>query len=301
MEQIKPRSPFFALVMSLMLPGFGQLYNGEVNRAIWLFLGFAFLSVPGIALVALYLPDGLMMPALLLSLMAALSLWLYGMLDAWRQAKLRRVYTPERWQASGAYVLVLILCNGLALPLLIDYVRTHQVESFRIPSTSMEPTVLKGDILFADKRYNCGGCDQGIQRGDIAIFTYPNDRTLKYIKRIIAIPNDRVEIKGQDIWVNGTSLSAQSGTDASSAGTLESEGDRHWSVHRGASAQPSVGADLVVPPGQVFVLGDNRAASTDSRKFGTVPMQDVVGRARQVWFSYSTEGVRWQRLGLSFK
>jgi signal peptidase I len=301
MQESKPRRPFLALAMSLVLPGFGQLYNGEVNKAIWLFLGFAFVSAPGVALVALYLPDGWMMPALLLSLAAALSTWLYGMVDAWRQARLNREYQAERWQVSGTYMLVLLMCNALALPLLIDYVRSHQVESFRIPSASMEPTVLRGDILFADKRYNCGGCRQGIQRGDIAIFTYPNDRTVKYIKRIIALPGDRVQIKGRDIRVNGNPLSPQSGAATSVAETIETEGDRRWSVLWGPSVEPPPEADLIVPPGQVFVLGDNRGASTDSRKFGTVPMQDVVGKARQIWFSSGPEGIRWQRLGLPFE
>lgn len=301
MQELRPRSPSFALIMSMVLPGFGQLYNGEVNKAIWLFLGFALLSVPGVALVALYLPGGWMMPALLLSLTATLSLWAYGMFDAWRQARLRREYMPERWQVSGAYLLVLIICNALALPLLIDYVRTHQVESFRIPSASMEPTVLKGDILFADKRYNCGGCKHRIRRGDIAIFTYPNDRTLKYIKRIIALPGDRVQIKGKDIRVNGNPLSPQSGAAAPGMETVESEGDRRWRVLWGQSDQPPPDADLVVPPGQVFVLGDNRSASTDSRRFGTVPMQDVVGKARQIWFAHGPEGIRWQRLGLTLE
>ena len=279
MSEIQPRKPLLALLMSLVLPGFGQLYNGEVNKAIWLFLGFALLSIPAVALVAHYLPDGWMLAALCLSLAAALCLWVYGMVDARRQAQRRPQYRPERWQVSGMYLLVLLVCNGLALPLLIDFVRTYQVESFRIPSASMEPAVLKGDVLFADKRYNCPGCKQGIRRGDIAIFTYPNDRTLKYIKRIIALPGDRVQIKGREIQVNGRPLSSAAAAVQDDAQTQGED------------------ADLLVPAGQVFVLGDNRSNSYDSRKFGTVPMQDVVGRARQVWFSYGPQGVRWARLG----
>lgn len=301
MQEITPRKPLLALLMSLVLPGFGQLYNGEANKAIWLFLGFALLSIPGVALVALYLPDGWMMPALLASMTATLSLWLYGMFDAWREAKKRRDYRPRAWQTSGAYLLVLIACNALAMPLLIDYVRQHQVESFRIPSTSMEPTVVQGDILFADKRYNCGGCKHRIRRGDIAIFTYPNDRTLKYIKRIIALPGDRVQVSGRDIRVNGNALSAPPAAAPSGNETVETEDGRRWRVLWGDAAPAPADADLVVPPGQVFVLGDNRGASTDSRKFGFVPMQDVVGRARQVWFSKGPDGMRWQRLGLSLE
>jgi len=285
MSNIEPRKPLLALLMSLVLPGFGQLYNGQVNKAIWLFLAFALIGVPGIAVVALYLPAALMVPTLLLSVVVVVALWLIGMADAWRQAAKQHNYVVAAWQCSGAYALVFCLCSGLALPLLIDYVRTYQVEPFRIPSASMAPAVLQGDMLFADKRYNRagwagvpGGHTIAIARGDIAIFTYPNDRTLKYIKRIIALPGDRVKIQNGDVQVNGASLMLAPSSQINS--------------------QPAtVDLDITIAPGQVFVMGDNRSNSKDSRDFGSVPMQDVVGKALQVWFSGGPGGVRWQRLG----
>ena len=286
MPNIQPRKPFVASLMSLVLPGFGQLYNGQVNKAIWLFLAFALISVPGIAAIALYLPTVLTVPTLALSLIAVVAMWLFGIIDAWRQAGQRQHYLAAAWQCSGAYAAVLVLCSGLALPLLIDYVRSNQVEPFRIPSASMAPAVLQGDLLFADKRYNRagwagvpGGQTSSIARGDIAIFTYPNDRTLKYIKRIIALPGDKVKIQNGEVQVNGVLLAAAlpsaQATDKPAANEL----------------------DITVAAGQVFVMGDNRSNSKDSRDFGSVPMQDVVGKARQVWFSSGPDGVRWQRLG----
>ena len=286
MSNIQPRKPFVASLMSLVLPGFGQLYNGQVNKAIWLFLAFALISVPGIAAIALYLPTVLTVPTLALSLIAVVAMWLFGIIDAWRQAGQRQHYLAAAWQCSGAYAAVLVLCSGLALPLLIDYVRSNQVEPFRIPSASMAPAVLQGDLLFADKRYNRagwagipGGQTSSIARSDIAIFTYPNDRTLKYIKRIIALPGDKVKIKNGEVQVNGVLLAAAlpsaQATDKPAATEL----------------------DITVAAGQVFVMGDNRSNSKDSRDFGSVPMQDVVGKARQVWFSSGPDGVRWQRLG----
>ena len=275
MRKISPRNPWTAAGMSLLLPGFGQIYNGEVNKAIWLFLCFALLSVPGIALVALYLPGPWMAPTLALGLAATLSLWLYGAVDAWREAKSRPDHELRDWQVSGMYLLVLLACNFVILPSLIGYVRAHDVEALRIPSRSMEPAVLQGDFIFADKRYNCPGCKHAIHRGDIAIFTYPNNRTLLYIKRIVALPGDQVTLGRSGIEVNGKPLADPAGS----------------------GSVPLPEQTVTVPPGQVFVLGDNRRESVDSRNFGCVPMQDVVGKARQVWFSLGAEGVRWNRIG----
>jgi signal peptidase I len=272
---IKPRKPLMALLMSLVLPGFGQLYNGEVNRAIWWFLIYFALGVPGLAGVALYMPSGLMLAALVLTLVAIVSLWVYGMVDAWRRAQRQPDYVPRVWQTSGLYVLVLIMCALIVQPLFVSYIRNHQIESFRIPSLSMEPTLMHGDYIFADKRYNCPNCKQAVQRGDIAIFTYPNDRTKYYVKRIVGLPGERVQVIGKEALIDGQSWSLE----GSSAGSQPAE------------------IDMVIPAGQVFVLGDNRDNSVDSRRFGTVPLQDVVGRVRQIWFSYADQTIRWDRMG----
>jgi len=275
---IRPRKPLMALLMSLVLPGFGQLYNGEVNRAIWWFLIYFALGVPGLAVVALYMPSGLMLAALVLTLVAIVSLWVYGMVDAWRSAQRQPDYVPRVWQTSGLYVLVLVMCALIVQPLFVSYIRNHQIESFRIPSLSMEPTLMHGDYIFADKRYNCPNCKQAVQRGDIAIFTYPNDRTKYYVKRIVGLPGERVQVIGNQVLIDGRSLTVTQ-TDWSTAGSRLAD------------------IDLVVPGGQVYVLGDNRDNSVDSRSFGTVPLQDVVGRVRQIWFSYADRTIRWNRMG----
>src|SRR2546426_40217 len=229
------RASIIALLMSFILPGFGQLHNGDLNRAAWFFLCFAFLSIPGIALIALYLPSGWMMPVLLASFVLTLLIWLYGMTDAWRGARGKQDRLPQAWQVSGIYMLVLVLCNGLALPLLISYVRAHQVESFYIPAPSMEPSVLKGDFIFADKRYSCPGCKQAVRRGDIAIFAYPNDRTVYYIKRVIGLPGDRVRVKGNEVWVDGKSLRVKQAAIPNGLDVTESAGDGQWQAIWAAS------------------------------------------------------------------
>jgi signal peptidase I len=286
--------PVFAAALSLVMPGLGQLANAEINKAIWLYLGFAAGSVPGIGLVALYVPPGWMLPTLLLGLLLTVGIWLYAIADAWRGAHRTDGPFGRPWQTSGMYALVFVAGNLVALPLLIGYVRAHQVEPLRIPSASMSPAVMQGDFLFADKRYNCPGCSGSVRRGDIAIFVYPNDRNMLYIKRVLGLPGDHVQISGRELRINGKPLASAQPTASGDAQTESIDG-RHWQVLWGAEPPPAL--DITVPPGQVFVLGDNRRASVDSRAFGTVPLQEVVGRARQVWFSLGPDGVRWSRLG----
>lgn len=293
-----PRKPLFALLMSLVLPGFGQLYNGEVNKAIWLFLGFAFFfGGPVDSMIALHLHGAAMMLGLVIGLLLTIAIWLFGMADGWRSAARRQGYQPQRWQISGMYVLVFILCNVLVMPIVIVGVRSHLVESFRIPSSSMIPTLLPGDFIFADKRYNCPVCKYPIRRGDIVIFTNPNDRTMYFVKRIIGLPGDRVQISSHAVSINGKSLVSNEVATPHGAQVVEGDGARQWQVLWKSTDTPLPEPDVTVPAGQAFVLGDNRNGSVDSRSFGTIPMQDVVGKVRQIWFSYGDSGVRWNRLG----
>ena len=295
-DDIHPRHPIVAALLSLALPGLGQLYNGEVNKALWLFLGFAFIGAPGETIAALYVPAALMLPLLVLCVLLTFGVWLYAIADAWRSAKNRQIYTRREWQVSGLYALLFIAGNAAIISLFVDTVRPHQVEPFSIPSASMEPSILKGDFLLADKRYICPNCKGRVEAGDIGLFVYPNDRTAIYIKRVIGLPGDHVTIKGHEVAVNGKSLTRAETIDGARIVVTEHSGERSWHVQWDKNAADA-DVDVTVPPGQIFLLGDNRDNTTDSRKFGAVPLSDLVGRARQVWFSRSESGVRWERLG----
>lgn len=284
------RVPVFAALMSAALPGFGQLYNGQVNRAIWFFLIFSLVTVPLVVLVALYLPAAMMMGVLAVSVVLALAVWLWGIVDAWRVARRSNPYRLQIWQTGGLYTSVFLLCGLLVLPSVWSYVRHNHVQAFRTPSGSMMPTVQPGDFIWANMNYNCPNCWRGVKHGDLAVFIYPNNRNQHFIKRIVGLPGDTVSAEGGALIVNEKALSA----DNTGPIVEEQIEDRKWTVNAGDYENFS----LTVKPGHVFVLGDNRNNSNDSRVFGQVPLADVVGRARQVWFSRNSDGIQWSRLGL---
>lgn len=295
----RPRKPWLAALMSLMLPGFGQLYNGQFNRGTWFFIIFVLFALPIVTLAALYVPASWMMKVLLLGVAGGILVWLASIIDAYRCAKKQQNYLCRPWQKGSTYLSVYVLCSFIGLPTASEFVRHKQVQSFKAVSGSMKPTLLGGDYFFADMRYNCANCAKEVVRGDMAVFIYPNNRNRIYVKRIVALPGDEVIYNGADkLVVNGAALS----NPASVIDTeqLDVDDDKAALENSNAVSSDSIGDTvLIVPPREVFVMGDNWARSSDSRNFGTVPLSDIKGLVRQIWFSKGEEGVRWDRIGLN--
>lgn len=302
-KTISPRSAFFAFIISIFLPGLGQLYNGSPNKASWFFMVFFCASVVTVAVAALYLPPQWTAPVLLAATFVSLLVWVYGILEATFDARSKKNYQPHSWQGGGVYLLVFAVLVLVAMPLATQYVKDKLVEAYRIPSSSMEPTLVAGDYIFADKRYNCPGCRHEVQRGDVVVFTFPNNRNINYIKRVIGLPGERVQIQGERVIINGTVIS-QPGQQQDGLNVVaesdEKSGNR-WVViwKQQGNARKRRNFDYRVPPGQVFVLGDNRNASNDSRFFNGIPLADINGRARQIWLSYNPKlgGLQPDRAG----
>ncbi len=292
--------------MGFVLPGFGQLHNGQWNKSIGIFLSFCLASLCFVALISLMSPLRWFSPLLGLSLASAVGLWLYGIVDAcvvaWRQGSVHR----ERWQTVPVYTAVLLLACFIASNVILPtwpggYIRQNLVDMFRIPSQSMTPGLLPGDFLFADKRINCQGCRRQVKHGDVVLFLYPNNRSMVFIKRIIGLPGDRITIDKKGVTRNGQSLTVS---------TKEQEDGSLLVVERGDSSEyqaiwsrpATTERRFKVPYGQVFVLGDNRNHSRDSRAFGTIPLADVIGVARQIWLSVDARlDIRWDRIGLQIE
>ena len=148
-QRITPRNPLFAAVMSAILPGFGQLYNGQVNKSLWIFIAFCLIALPLAVIIALYLPVWMTVFALAAGVIIPIMIWVYGIIDAWRNARKLANYQLKPWQTSAMYTVVFLVCSMLILPSTIFWIRDNQVKAFRTPSGSMIPTVQSGDMILS--------------------------------------------------------------------------------------------------------------------------------------------------------
>jgi signal peptidase I len=282
-----------ALLFSLIMPGLGQVYNGEVSKGISLFLIFAF-SIPAFSWLALNGPNFSLWILVLLGVLFALGVYVLSCTDAFKRAKvIGESYQLGPYNKSYVYLSMLFFGYFFVLSQLVTYTKTNLVELYHVPSTSMSPGLEKGDYFFVDKDVNSPGCKRKIKRGDIATFVYPNDRTTIYVKRIIGLPGDKIEMSGNDVKVNGQSITEGSPSSAQAHLVVKekAESGETYDVYWKPGSQGTQ-LSLIVPDGQVFVLGDNRDEAYDSRKFGTLPLTDINGVAKQIWFSLADAGLR---------
>jgi signal peptidase I len=175
-------------------------------------------------------------------------------------------------------------------------VRTFVVQAFKIPSGSMIPTLLIGDHILVNKFIY--GIKMPLlrktiipiadpKRGDIIVFEYPKDRSKDYIKRVIGISGDKIEIRNKVIFINGKKHP-------------DAFGIYNDTVVYPGSLQPRDNyGPVTVPAESLFVMGDNRDNSTDSRFWGFVDLKDVEGKAFIIYWSWNRDetNLRWQRLG----
>jgi signal peptidase I len=190
-----------------------------------------------------------------------------------------------RWQEFGESILI-----ALVLALVI---RAFLVQAFSIPSGSMEPTLLVGDYLLVNKLAygirnpftNNVMIPTGTpQRGDVVVFIYPQSPDKDYIKRIIGLPGDRIQIINKKLYLNGQVTQIPPPSDNPEAPQAVYADPEITQTERDNFGP------VVVPQDAYFVMGDNRDKSYDSRFWGFVPMQNLKGRAFIIYFSWAGDG-----------
>ena len=205
--------------------------------------------------------------------------------------------------------------------LIVLILRSFIAEPFRIPSGSMMPTLLHGDFILVNKfsyglrlpvTHNKVWGNGAPERGDVIVFRYPKNPTQDYIKRVIGLPGDKIEYRNKRIYVNGDLIKQEDegtfigqGRDATMSGArvkLEQlfSVDHKLLIDSNSFSQNSM---WVVPDGNYFVMGDNRDNSNDSRRWGTVPEENLVGRAFMVWMNWDLSAGQFDlsRIGMQIK
>ncbi len=187
--------------------------------------------------------------------------------------------------------------EAIVIALIIAFfIRTFVIQAYKIPSGSMKPTLLIGDHILVNKFL------YGIKmpyfrstlipikeprKGDIVVFIYPEDRSKDFIKRVIATSGDTVEIRNKKIYLNGKLYKDNKGVYVD-----------NFNIPGSVQPRDNFGP-VTVPPSSLFVMGDNRDQSYDSRFWGFVDLKDVLGKAIVIYWSWDREdhNVRWKRFG----
>ena len=199
--------------------------------------------------------------------------------------------------------------------LLLLFGTTTLVQAFVIPTASMEGTLLIGDHLLVDKlayapagriaKYLLPYSD--VKRGDIIVFRYPEEIRETYVKRVIGIPGDRLRIADRQVYVNGRRLEEpykSHRSDYSDSYRDNFPSEPNTSLYDGAITmlqQNVKDGEVVVPPGHYFAMGDNRDQSSDSRYWGFVPRENIIGKPLIIYWSYETSTERLAHPGISFE
>ncbi|MDB5107177.1 MAG: signal peptidase [Candidatus Binatus sp.] len=194
--------------------------------------------------------------------------------------------------------------------LLAVFIRTFFIQAYKIPSGSMEPTLLIGDHILVNKvlyglrmpdsifGLQIPGLPYGqylfhladVHRGDVVVFVFPPDRSKDFIKRVVGVAGDTIQVRDGVVWLNGAKMP-----------------DPHAHLEVAPNERSPVSArdnfgPVSVPPGKLFMMGDNRDRSYDSRFWGFVDDNDVEGRAMIIYWSWDSDGmgwipIRWSRFG----
>ena len=177
---------------------------------------------------------------------------------------------------------------------------TFVVQAFQIPTGSMETTLLVGDFLLVNKLVYAHTVfpfektilpHKDLKRQDIIVFKFPNDLTKDYVKRVIALPGDRFEVREKQVFVNGQPLEEKykNHIDPQTFSRNGMSGSSMSSEYQMEFINRDNYGPLTIPPGHVFAMGDNRDNSSDSRYWGPLPLDNIKGRPWLIYFSYKSD------------
>lgn len=209
-----------------------------------------------------------------------------------------------RWREYLTTLIFAVFCALL--------VRNYLVTAYKVPTGSMQPALKPGDFIFASHLF-WQSSESNPERGSLVVFSYVNQPSVTYVKRVIGLPGDRVQIIDGKLYINEQAVKYTPMPEAVADNpnpdifeVFEESFEMHkWRVILQKKSEAKNFGPIVVPPGEVFLLGDNRDASDDSRYWGTVPTSQIIGKVVLIWLSLDWQqkwggdrypSVRWQRV-----
>ena len=302
-EQIKPRRPIVAELLSFLVAGLGHIYCGRFGKGLILFVAHAALGAPAM-MVILPLGRGYRITGFV-AIVASTAIWIYAILNARRTAKkTRKDYVLKDYNRWWIYLLLAVM----PMPISVSgafLIRETAIEAFYVPSISMYPTIRFNEKVLVNKIVYRR---EPIRRGDVAVYVHPNKRHVHNVKRIVALPGDTFEIKNDELFINDIKVQRskvgdsditdnkkltgeifQETVDSGTYQILMSPVDQTLQGKEKDKATPNF-PKTTIPNGHCFALGDNRNYSWDSRHYGPIPLATVVGRAEFIYFP------RWESL-----
>ena len=301
-EQTSPRFPWVALVLSFLASGVGHIYCGRVAKGLVLYSTRFFL--PLLCIIAAFIPpsNGVFFGLIMLPAAATVLIFCYSAIDAFMIAR-QAAPDHELKQFNKAKLYWSLVAGQLAFLIALTWAgREFVYEGFYIPTSPMCPNILAGDRILVNKRSQHDGYPQ---RGDVVVFhSSPPQPPRNWVQRVIGVAGDQIVIKGHDIEVNGKKLEHERApTETTSRQPGQVEGEVYYESHAGRRYRVLLGDDpsesdseeinITVPDHSIFVLGDNRDHSRDSRHIGSIQIDDVIGSVDYIFYPAET----WSRIG----
>lgn len=268
------RSPIEALLLSFITPGLGQVYNTQLGKA-------AIMYFSGLSLTTIFSIAGLFyrFNGMIFYLAVLIGFFLLVLLDALFSAVRLREVELKPYNKWYLYILIFLLHVFVIAPV-IRY-NLIPLKAYKMPTGAMEPTLIIADRFIVQMNYYENKMPQ---RGDIVVFPFPRDPLIKYAKRVVGLEGEKIEIKDKKVFINRREI------------------QEPWVVHKDTTIIPKDTSPrdnfdpVTVPKGFVFVMGDNRDYSLDSRFYGFIDIGQIKGKALYVYWAKDRK-----RIGFEFE
>ncbi len=277
----KPRKPWISGILTFFAIGLGHIYSGEAKKGIILFLIGQFILLFSMSLLLLpYVPINIVV-----AILVGLSFLIYCVIDAVKLSRKHKFsYDMKKYNKWYFYLLFWLLTSFLIQPITETAIKSNIVKAYKIPSGAMKQTLQIGDHIIANKFIYK---NSEPKRGDIVIFPFPEEPSKDFIKRVVGVGGDVIEIRDKQVLINYNIF------------------QESYKIHTDnriipKDLQPRDNYGPVeVPHDCIFVMGDNRDNSYDSRFWGFVKKATVKGKASTIYWSWDREQfrVRWDRIG----